>query len=58
MEVITSNNEARSAAAILSAKINCMCNTNKLEEILDAFCKSKDLLINIYKYNVDRVGGK
>ena len=55
MEQIQNANELRAAVTLLTANVNNMCNTDDLDEVIKAFCESKDLLINIYKYNVVRL---
>lgn len=53
--MINDMNELRTAVTMLTANVNNMCNTTDIEQIIKAFCESKDLLIDIYKYNVVRV---
>ena len=55
MEQIQNVNELRTAVTLLTANVNNMCNTNDLDEVIKAFCEAKDLLINIYKYNVEKL---
>lgn len=55
MEQIQNTNELRTAVTLLTANVNEMCNTNEIEKVIDTFCESKDLIINIYKYNVARL---
>lgn len=55
MEQIQNANDLRTAVTLLSANVNNMCNTTDVEEVIKSFCESKDLLINIYKYNVVRL---
>lgn len=55
MEQIQNANELRTAVTLLTANVNNMCNTNEIDEVIKTFCESKDLLINIYKYNVVRL---
>lgn len=55
MEQIQNANELRTAVTLLTANVNNMCNTNNIDDVIAAFCESKDLLINIYKYNVIRL---
>ena len=55
MEQIQNANELRTAVTLLTANVNNMCNTNDIDEVIKTFCESKDLRINIYKYNVVRL---
>ena len=52
---MTNNAEIRSTAAVLTAKINEMCNSNNTEEVISKFVEAKDLLIALYKLNVEKV---
>ena len=47
--------EARSAVTKLNAFTVAMCNAKTIEEITHLFVESKDLLIDVYKYNVERL---
>lgn len=52
------NNEKmdiRSMVAVLTNSVNNMCNTKSVEDVNNEFLKIKDMIINIYKYNMDRV---
>lgn len=52
------NNEKidiRSMVAVLTNSVNNMCNTKSIEDVNNEFLKIKDMIINIYKYNIDRV---
>ena len=53
--MINNNDELRTAVTLLTANVNNMCNTTDIEEVIKTFCESKDLLIDIYKYNVVRL---
>ena len=55
MEQIQNANELRTAVTLLTANVNKMCNTNDINEVINTFCESKNLLINIYKHNVVRL---
>lgn len=48
-------NELREAVVLLNANANAMCNAKDTEEIIKYFIESKDLLVNIYKYNVEKI---
>ena len=52
---MTTKEELRTAVTLLTANVNNMCNTTDINDVIDAFCESKDLLIDIYKYNVTRL---
>lgn len=47
--------EARSAVTKLNAFTIGMCNAKTIEEVSKLFVDSKDLLIELYKYNVERL---
>ena len=53
--MINNNTELRRDVTLLTASINKMCNTTDIDEVTKEFCEAKDLLINIYKYNVARL---
>ena len=53
--VIQNMNELRSAVVKLTANVNNMCNTTTTEDVIDAFIAAKDLLVAVYKFNVERV---
>ncbi len=52
---MTTKEELRTAVTLLTANVNNMCNTTDINEVIKAFCESKDLIIDIYKYNVVRL---
>ena len=52
---IQNMNDLRSAVVKLTANVNNMCNTNTTEDVVDAFIAAKDLLVAVYKFNVERV---
>lgn len=49
------NTDIRSTAALITSKINAMCNAKTTEEIVANFVDAKDLLIALYKLNVEKV---
>ena len=51
-------NDIRSAVSLTTAACNAMCNAKTTEEIVTNFMAAKDNLIALYKYNVERVGGR
>lgn len=55
METITNNKELREAVALLTAEVQNMCNTTSQESAVHSFVNAKDLLILVYKYNVERL---
>ena len=55
METITNNKELREAVTLLTAEVQNMCNTTAQESAVHSFVNSKDLLILIYKYNIERL---
>lgn len=52
---INNVNDVRSAVALLSARVNNMCNAATTEEVAIEFSEAKDLLVAIFKFNVLRV---
>lgn len=50
---IENADELRAAVVLLTANANAMCNAKDTEEIVKYFIEAKDLLVNIYKYNVE-----
>ena len=52
---VKSLSEIRSMAAMITSHINNMCNSKTIDEVVTSFVSAKDLLISIYKSNVDRV---
>lgn len=53
-----SREEVRIAIKQLTGYMNAMCNTEDANEVNTLFVNSKDLLIGVYKYNVERTGDK
>lgn len=53
--MIENNNDMRTAVTYLTANVNEMCNTNDVDNVMKCFCEAKDRLIEIYKYNVERL---
>ena len=53
---MSTNNELdlRSMVALLTSRVNNMCNATTTEDVATEFIKVKDLLIDIYKRNVER----
>lgn len=47
--------EIRSIATLLTAKVNTMCNSLTTEEVIANFVQAKDLLIALYKLNVEKL---
>ena len=45
----------RTAATLISASVNKMCNVSTTEEVTAEFTTAKDLLVEIFKHNVERV---
>lgn len=56
--VIKTQEELRVAVTKINANVIGMCNTGKIDDIIALFTESKDLLIAIYKHNVDRLSTK
>lgn len=55
MEVkITNSVELNSAVSLLQAHSIQMCNDTSVEDVAKNFVIAKDLLIAIYKYNVEK----
>ena len=55
MEVkITNSVELNSAVSLLQAHSIQMCNDTSIEDVSKNFVIAKDLLIAIYKYNVEK----
>lgn len=48
------NNDLRSNVALITASINNMCNANNVDDVVSEFVKVKDLLIELYKQNVEK----
>ena len=46
--------DIRSKVAIINASVNNMCNVKTTEEVNSEFMKLKDLLIELYKCNIER----
>ena len=55
MKQIQNANELRTAVTLLTANVNNMCNTKDIDDVVKTLCESMELLINIYKYNVERL---
>ena len=51
---ITNSVELNSAVSLLQAHSIQMCNDTNVEDIAKNFVAAKDLLIAIYKYNVEK----
>ena len=51
---IENMNDVRAAVANLTAKINGMCNVKTTDEVSAEFVAAKDLLIALFKFNVER----
>ena len=47
--------ELRVAATLITADVNTICNTSDIEEATQKFIEVKELLIDIFKFNVDRL---
>ena len=54
-QTIKNVNELRSAVTLLSARVNNMCNATTTEEVAVEFSEAKDLLVAIFKFNVQRM---
>ena len=50
---IKNNNDLRTAATLINANVNNMCNSKDMDSIVKSFVEAKDLLIAIYKYSVE-----
>lgn len=51
---ITSVDDVRNSVNLLHAAVLRMCNTTSQTEVNELFVQSKDLLINLFKYNTER----
>ena len=51
---INNNDEMRAAAVMLTACVNKMCNANNTDDASTEFIKAKELLVNLFKFNVER----
>ena len=49
------NNDIRSMSVLLNACVNNMCNEKDSDTVTKEFVAAKDLLVNLFKVNVDRV---
>lgn len=49
------NNDLRTALALITENVAGMCNVNTTEDVIDRFLVAKDLLVEVYKFNVARV---
>ena len=57
METTIENmNDVRAVVATLTSEIHKMCNATTTEDVSNSFIISKDLLIALFKFNVERVG--
>lgn len=52
---MTELEQIRSAVVLLTATINKMCNVSTAEEVQQCCVQAKDLLITVYKANINRV---
>ena len=52
---MNNNQTIREKATIAIAAINNMCNVTTTDEVINEFVKIKDLIIELYKVNIDRV---
>ena len=46
-------NDLRTAATLVTANVNKMCNSTDIDTIVNAFIEAKDQLIAVYKYQVE-----
>lgn len=54
MKMIEEYKDLHAAVKTLDAHVIQMCNDTNIEDIAKNFVAAKDLLIAIYKYNVDK----
>lgn len=54
MNKIEDMNDVRAAVAMLTSKVNEMCNSKTTEEVSEACVEAKNLLIELFKFNVNR----
>ena len=52
---VTNATEQRSATILLQASALNMCNARTKEDLVKNFTDAKDLLIELYKYNAERL---
>lgn len=52
---VTNASEQRSATILLQASTLNMCNAKTKEDLVKNFTDAKDLLIELYKYNAERL---
>lgn len=52
---IATIDDLRQAVALLTSNVNALCNANTSDEIVKHFISAKDLLVEIYKFNVERL---
>ena len=53
--MINNSNDLRAAVTYLTANVNAMCNASDINVIIQNFTQAKDKLIEIYKYNVEKL---
>ena len=51
---INNMSEVRGTIARITHHLNNMCNTNETEDVSANFIEAKDLLIALFKFNVER----
>jgi hypothetical protein len=49
-------NELRDSIALINDGTLRMCNAKKVDEVIEAFLQTKDLIVAVFKYNTLRVG--
>ena len=48
-------NDIRTMATLITTSVNSMCNCDSEKDITNEFIKLKDLIIALYKKNIERV---
>lgn len=54
MTTIKNIEDVRAAVVTLTSNLNNMCNATTTEAVSNEFISAKDLLVALFKYNVER----
>jgi hypothetical protein len=51
---IKNNNDMRAAATLINDNMLKMCNSNNIDDIVKYFSDTKDMLVELFRYNASR----
>ena len=51
---IKNNNDMRAAVTLINDNMLKMCNSNNIDDIVKYFSDTKDMLVELFRYNASR----